>query len=86
MCLGSTDGCPVYCPVKCPHGLSCPGGTDQNGCSLPNICWPKNIGIDGNECPVSCPITCADGQTQCSGGFNDNGCPMPDTCIENSGM
>ena len=38
--------CPNYCPTHCgPNEMPCCGGTDQNGCAMPDICIPTKSGI-----------------------------------------
>ena len=40
--------CPVSCPVKCGmDDIWCPGGMDNNGCQMPEMCMPQ-----GSECPA----------------------------------
>ena len=49
------DDCPPpACPTACgPGEMKCYGGTDPNGCTLPDICTPmKGIG-DNNSQKIS---------------------------------
>ena len=74
--------CPITCPIACPwEHMPCPGGLQENGCSMPDICIHEPFGLDGNKCYVSCPPPCTEDQMVCPGGVDPNGCPMPDTCI-----
>merc|ERR1712244_157066 len=79
-----TDDCPASCPVMCgADHMHCPGGTDPNGCPIPDTCMPMEgpIGTDGNACPAACPVTCPPDHMYCGAGSDANGCPMPNTCV-----
>ena len=79
--------CPASCPVVCPPDQeTCPGGTNNDGCPMPNACIPKTFGTNGSTvCPVACPVPCAGDHLHCDGGFDVNGCKKPNTCVPNDG-
>ena len=62
--------------------MICPGGTDHNGCPMPDTCGPAATA----ECPAFCPVHCPADHMHCGGGMDPNGCPMPDTCIPMTGI
>ena len=77
--VNSTCTVATTCPTKCDLSKEelCPG----DGCTMPDSCISKPMGMDGTRCNAPCPITCPDGDTLCPGGFDSNGCPIADTCI-----
>ena len=85
--IKSLDGCTAFCPTVCPPNLeTCPGGTDVDGCPIPDFCFTSsNFGNDGSECAIACPVPCVGDQLFCFGVSDSNGCPMPNTCVENQG-
>ena len=82
----TTATCSITCPTPCSAGESkCPGGTDSNGCPMPDQCIPKTFGNDGTACPMTCPVTCPTDSTMCPAKMDPNGCPMAGTCISKDG-
>merc|ERR1711860_160183 len=72
------NDCPSTCPVMCGvDTMWCPGGTDANGCMMPNTCPPMQgpqVGNGGNLCPGICPTPCAPEDMICPGAIDPNGC------------
>merc|ERR1711963_1216417 len=77
--------CPGFCPSTCSNEeMMCPGGSDDNGCIMPDFCVPSKGGLSFDNmthCPAFCPSKCGMEETWCPGGLDDNGCEQPDTCM-----
>ena len=90
--MNSFEGkCTAICPTICPPDQeTCPGGTtggtNTDGCPMPDTCLPKTFGTDGSTvCPAACPVPCAGDHLYCDGGFDVNGCKKPNTCVLKDG-
>ena len=91
--MNSFEGkCTAICPTICPPDQeTCPGGTtggtNTDGCPMPDTCLPKTFGTDGTTvCTASCPVPCAQDHLYCDGGFDIYGCKRPNTCVPKDGI
>ena len=80
--------CTAVCPIICPPDQeTCPGGTNNDGCPMPNTCITKTFGTNGSTvCPEACPVPCPADHLYCDGGFDVNGCKKPNTCVPKEGI
>ena len=68
--------------------VTCPGGTDINGCPIPDTCLTTSsfgFGNDGKACPTACPVTCHKEQITCPSGKDSNDCSLSNTCVAKEG-
>ena len=57
--------CPTFCLS---NEVRCPGGLDENGCKIPDVCIPEELDINGTSCQVQhCPVSCNETETFCEG-------------------
>merc|ERR1712152_92913 len=69
------------CPVHCGEGMmQCPGGSDWNGCPMPDTCIPADATSD---CPVTCPLVCGHNEMKCPGTVDEKGCMSGEYCLFN---
>ena len=78
--------CPFHCPTMCAETeMHCYGGSDANGCMMPDICVPSQdtgtVDNWGNPCWNSCPVFCHEGEQVCGDGVDPwSGCKMSGWC------
>merc|ERR1712045_598937 len=70
-------------PVVCTGSdIMCGGGTDANGCPMPNWCYPVDPYAPCSK-HAACPMTCSGDMKICPGPMTSDGCTGAETCVPN---
>ena len=78
------EDCPVICEANCHNEteLECPGGEDEKGCKMQDLCVQKGFGNNAAPCDGFCPVKCKDNENECEQPQDPvTNCPSSPICV-----